>query len=148
METEERKLVTIREINNIEPIIGADKIEKLTIDGWQVVSGKGNFITGDKCIFFEVDSFIPESLIQNNMQFLAKDMITWKGQKGARIRTVKLRGQISAGLAVPISTFGEIVNFNNAKYFKFNETLELNKQDENLQDSQSNKSEDLCRENS
>ena len=35
--TEGRRLVTIRKINNIEAIEGADLIVKATVDGWDVV---------------------------------------------------------------------------------------------------------------
>ena len=45
-----RKLASIRTIESVHPIEGADKIEMVMIDGWQVVSQKGNFKPGDKCV--------------------------------------------------------------------------------------------------
>ena len=106
----ERKLVTIRRIKSIEPIPNADRIEKLTIDGWQLVSEKGNFQVGDLCVYFEVDSYLP---IQERFEFLRKccyKEIRELGQEGFRLRTVKLRGQISQGLALPLSAFPELDN--------------------------------------
>lgn len=45
-----RKLASVRTIESVHPIPEADKIETVVIDGWQVVSGKGNFQPGDKCV--------------------------------------------------------------------------------------------------
>lgn len=102
--TEGRKLVTIRKINAIDPIDGADAIVAATVDGWQVVTKKDEFQVGEYCVFFEIDSFVPAD---NPMfAFLAArgtktDDI---GRERCRLRTIKLRGQISQGLALPIST--------------------------------------------
>lgn len=43
----ERKLVTIRKVKNIIPIENADKIELAIVDGWQVVTKKGEFEDSD-----------------------------------------------------------------------------------------------------
>ena len=45
-----RKLASIRTVESVHPIEGADRIEMVRIDGWQVVSQKGNFQAGDKCV--------------------------------------------------------------------------------------------------
>jgi RNA ligase (TIGR02306 family) len=106
----ERKLASIRQIKSIEPIPGADRIEKLTIDGWQLVSEKGNFKPGDLCVYFEIDSYLP---IDERFEFLRKccyKEIRELGQEGFRLRTIKLRGQVSQGLALPLDKFPEIVN--------------------------------------
>ena len=99
-----RKLVTIRTISDLQPIEGADRIEVASIDGWRVVVGKNEFKVGDKCLYFEIDSFIPEKLF-SELPFLEKNAITWKGKRGTRIRTIKLKKQISQGLAVSLMTF-------------------------------------------
>ena len=49
----ERKLATVRVIESIMPIEGADKIEKAIIDGWSVVIQKGDYFTGQKIIMAE-----------------------------------------------------------------------------------------------
>jgi len=94
----DRKLVSIQHIANLEPIEGADKIEKATILGWKCVTQKGNFKVGDLCLFFEVDSLIPK---KSWSEFL------FKGDKAdkqeVRLRTVRLRKQISQGLALPLN---------------------------------------------
>lgn len=45
-----RKLASIRTVESVHAIPDADKIEMVVIDGWQVVSQKGNFKAGDKCV--------------------------------------------------------------------------------------------------
>ena len=100
-----RKLATIREITRIDPIVNADAIELATVDGWKVVVKKGEFKIGDHCIYFEIDSWIPADIAP----FLFKGR-SYKGVEGERLRTVKLRGQISQGLLLPYWGFVDVVN--------------------------------------
>ena len=89
----ERKLATVRQIADIKPIKGADAIELAKIDGWQVViAKKDNFKIGDKVIFMEIDSVLPEL---PEFEFLRKNKF--------RIKTIKLRKQLSQGIAFPFS---------------------------------------------
>lgn len=102
-----RKLVTIRTIKELNPIPGADKIETATIDGWKVVVKKGEFEVGDLCVYFEIDSFLPEA--DPRYTFIMKSGVReFEGVRGHKLRTVKLRGQISQGLALPVIAFPEI----------------------------------------
>lgn len=70
------------------------------VDGWQCVVKKGEFKVGSEALYFEIDSFLPMS--NPLFEFLRKNAVTWQGTLGARIRTVKLRGQISQGLLIPV----------------------------------------------
>lgn len=99
-----RKLVTVRQINDIKPIEGADAIECIVVDGWKLVSKKNEFSKGDNCLYFEIDSFLP---IVEQFKFLEKSgSIRKMGEvEGYRLRTVKLRGQVSQGLALPLEKF-------------------------------------------
>lgn len=55
-----RKLVSVQEITNIEPIEGADRIEVARILGWRVVVGKDMHLKpGDRVAYFETDSLLP-----------------------------------------------------------------------------------------
>lgn len=96
-----RKLVTIRTINEIKPIENADLIELAILDGWKVVINKNLYKVGDQVLYFEIDSWIPTKLAP----FLSKDKepSEFEGIKGERLRTVKLRGQVSQGLVLPLS---------------------------------------------
>lgn len=104
----ERKLVSIRQIKEIHPIEGADLIELAIIDGWQLVVKKGEFMPNGICVYFEIDSFLPKEDLR--FSFLEKSLRTYEGKEGYRIKTMKLRGQISQGLALPIASFPEIYN--------------------------------------
>lgn len=105
-----RKLVTVRTIGALDPIEGADAIEVATVEGWKVVVKKGEFKVGDKCVYFEIDSFLPTG--NPAWQFLVdKSGRTFEGVVGHRLRTVKLRGQISQGFVVPLDTLPAVVEF-------------------------------------
>ena len=95
-----RKLATIRKINDLQPIEGADKIEVAIIDGWKVVAQKGLYQVGDLAVYFEIDSWIPTELAP----FLSKgkEPREFEGVKGERLKTIKLRGQLSQGLLMPL----------------------------------------------
>ena len=97
----ERKLGSVRKIIDLSPIEGADKIELATIDGWKVVVAKDvNHKVGDLIVYCEVDSFLP---ISEEFEFLRKTSFKKMGdQEGFRLKTIRLRGQISQGLIVPL----------------------------------------------
>jgi len=103
----ERKLVTIRKVSEIKPIKDADNIELALVDGWQVVCKKGDFKPNDLGVYFEIDSFLP---IEERYEFLRKGCykVMADGSAGFRLRTIKLRGQLSQGLLLPLSMFLEI----------------------------------------
>lgn len=86
-----RKLATIQRIKALEPIEGADQIEKATVLGWHLVVKKGDFQVGDLCVYCEPDSILPE---KPEFEFLRP--------RGFRIKTIRLRGQVSQGIAFPL----------------------------------------------
>jgi len=90
-----RKLASLQKILNIQPIPGADNIEVATVLGWNVVVRKNEFKVGDLVVYFEIDSLIPRNPW---CEFLFKDIES----KFSRLKTKKLRGQISQGLIIPI----------------------------------------------
>ena len=89
----ERRLVSIQTIDAIAPIPGADKIEQARVMGWTVVIKKGEFAVGDPCVFFEIDSVLPDGPAWS--EFMRA--------RGFRVRTLKLRGVLSQGLALPVA---------------------------------------------
>ena len=86
----ERKLAHIELITDLQPIEGADRIEKAIVLGWECVVKKGEFQVGQMIIYCEIDSVLPEL---PEFEFL-KD-------RKYRIRTIKLKGQVSQGLILP-----------------------------------------------
>lgn len=95
-----RKLATIRQIKELAPIKGADRIEKATVDGWELIVKKDEFQVGDLCVYIEIDSVVPKEDIR--YEFLMK--------RKYRIRTLKLRNTISQGIAFPLSLYPELEN--------------------------------------
>ena len=107
-----RKMATIRRIDELNPIEGADKIEVATVGGWKVVCQRGLYNVGDLAVYCEIDSFIPSTIAP----FLTKDghyPKTYEGVEGERLRTIKLRGQISQGLLMPLFEEKISVNYEN-----------------------------------
>ena len=95
-----RNLASIQIISEISPIEGADAIEVASVQGWKAVVKKGEFFVGDKIVYLEIDSWVPHELAP----FLSKgkEPREYEGVKGERLRSVKLRGQISQGLILPL----------------------------------------------
>jgi RNA ligase (TIGR02306 family) len=96
-----RALATLRVVRQIQEIPGADNIELAFVDDWQVVVKKGEFSLGDKACFFEIDSFLP---VRPEYEFLRKSCYRKlvDRSEGFRLKTVRLRGQLSQGLLLPI----------------------------------------------
>jgi RNA ligase (TIGR02306 family) len=96
----ERKLATIRKISEVKTIPNADKICAYRVDGWWVVDSVGKYQVNDLVVYAEPDSWVPTELAP----FLSKgkEHREFEGVKGERLRTVKLRGQISQGLLLPL----------------------------------------------
>ena len=101
-----RKLASIRKIAGVRPIPEADAIECVTVDGWDVVTKKGEFSVGDLVVYLEIDSWVPTELAP----FLSKgkEPREFNGVKGERLKTIKLRGQLSQGLLLPYAVIGRI----------------------------------------
>jgi RNA ligase (TIGR02306 family) len=98
--TIERKLATVVKIVDIQPIVGADAIVVASVKGWKVVVKKGEFNVGDLAVYYEIDSFLP---IRPQFEFLRKSSYKrMVSSEGFRLKTIKLRGQLSQGLLTPI----------------------------------------------
>lgn len=95
-----RKLASIRRIDAIRPIPGADAIECAQVGGWTVVVKRGEYTAGDLAVYCEIDSWIPNSLAP----FLSRGQPPreYDGIPGERLRSVRLRGQLSQGLLLPL----------------------------------------------
>lgn len=89
----ERKLVSIQKILNLKPIDGADRIEQATVLGWNMVVKKGEFKEGDLCIFFEIDSILPDG----------PEWSEFMRSRNFRVKTAKFKGVLAQGLALPLS---------------------------------------------
>jgi hypothetical protein len=85
------KLASVQKIISLEPIEGADFLEKATVLGWQVVVKKGEYQVGDLAGYIQIDTKVEE---RPEYEFLR--------ERNFRVRTIKLRKVISQGLIVPL----------------------------------------------
>jgi hypothetical protein len=92
----ERSLAHIEKIINIEPIQNADNIELATVLGWKCVVRKGEFQIGDLAAYIEIDSIVPPIPHFNFMK-----------NRNYRVKTIKLRGQISQGILISFKEYVE-----------------------------------------
>ena len=101
-----RALAYTTHIAWVRPIAGADNIELVGVLGWTCIAKKGEFREGDLCVYFEIDSKLPED----------KEWCAFLANKKFKVKTMKLSkfGVVSQGLALPLSAFDvEIPNEEN-----------------------------------
>lgn len=87
-----RILASIQIISHLSLIPDAAAIEKAVVLGWSVVVKKSEFKVGDLCVYVEIDSILP-----------AKPEFSFLEKNKYRVRTIRLRGQISQGICFPLS---------------------------------------------
>ena len=136
-----RKLATVATVLDVAPIQWADSIEQIQIRGWKVVSKKGEFKVGDKCIYIEIGSVCPDGIpeeFKEEMYTLTKRLSKNPSEKNILqerideisklntrpefeflrgkkflIKTAKIRGVVSMGIVFPLSILENVgVNLN------------------------------------
>lgn len=93
-----RKLASVQKVIELSPIEGADRIVEARVMGWRTIVKKDEFRVGDYCLFFEVDSILPDAPWSEFMR-----------SKKFRIKTMKMKRVLSQGLALPLRIFPEEV---------------------------------------
>lgn len=86
-----RKLASVQKIGKLITIPNKDRIVQAMVNGWSVIVGKEEFHEGDLCVFFEIDSMLPEC---NTLVNILK--------RGKRLKTLRMAGVLSQGLALNI----------------------------------------------
>lgn len=94
----ERSLAHIEKIADLQPLPGYDRVALATILGWRCIVSKADFEVGDKCIYFEIDSLVPND--DKRFAFMEK--------RKYKVKTQKMCKSISQGLAMPLSDFPEL----------------------------------------
>lgn len=91
--------VTKETIASTFPIENADAIEGATLEGstFEFVIKKGQFKKGDTVLYFPIDSVIPEWVLE---KFGLVGKLSGKNKN--RVKTVRLRGQISQGIVAEL----------------------------------------------
>lgn len=99
-------LIRVVKIDEVLPHPNADKLEIIRLGGWQIVSGKGNYQTGQTAVHVPPDAMIPKELAD---KWKVTPYLSWRSNatKG-RVKTVRLRGAPSFGFLAPNDTNAEI----------------------------------------
>lgn len=92
------KLASVERIIDLQPIEGADFIQKATVLGWEIVVKKDEFKIGDLAGYIQIDTVVPE-----------KPQFEFLRERQFRVRTIKLRKQISQGLLVPLPPVDDLI---------------------------------------
>lgn len=103
-----RKLASIQKVRKLIPIHNADRIELALVNDWTCIVKKGEFSVGDDCVYFEIDSLLPD---EERYSFLASSKKDYFGSQKYRIKTMKMKGVLSQGLALPLSYYPEMIHF-------------------------------------
>lgn len=101
-----RKMATVQKVAEVKAIPEADKICAYRINGWWIVDQVGKYVVGDLVVYAEPDSWVPTELAP----FLSKgkEPREFNGVKGEKLKTVRLKKQLSQGLLLPIDLVDDI----------------------------------------
>lgn len=87
----ERKLASIQQVVDVQLHPNAERLDIIKVLGWNLVAKRGEFKPGDKCCYVECDAVLPD---QPQFEFMR--------DRKFRVKTVRLRGAISQGIAFPL----------------------------------------------
>ena len=97
------KLASIETVKEIIPHPTADRLDLAKILGWQAVVERGKFQPGDRVVFVVIDTILPPAPWSAFLQDRKNP------EKEIRLKTVKLRGEYSRGLVLPLDVLPENV---------------------------------------
>ena len=108
---EQRKLVKVVQVDDVLVHDNADSLEIAIIGGWQCVVRKGEFSKGDYAVYFEIDSMLP--LTDPRFEsFAGRNEYVVDGTTYTRIRSMKLRKELSQGLLMNLSVLDNLSDTN------------------------------------
>lgn len=94
----ERALAYIVTVDEVKPIPGYDRVEHARTNGWWCIIKLGELKPGDRAVYFEIDSKVPED--DERFKFLEP--------KHYKIKTQKMCKVYSEGLLMPLDLFPEL----------------------------------------
>jgi len=95
----ERKLASIQRIVKLHKTDKFDNLLLAQVLGWHCLVKKEEFKEGDLCVYFEIDSILPD-----------KPIFAFMNRYRNKVKTIKMHGVYSQGLALPLSLFPELIN--------------------------------------
>ncbi len=90
-------IVSVEKVKDVIEHPNADRLDIIQVKGWYCIVGKNSLKKNDLVVYFPIDSILPPEL--ENILFPEDSKIKLNGKK---IKTIKLRGSFSQGLAVPV----------------------------------------------
>lgn len=99
-------LVRVVTIDGIKEHPNADKLEIANAGGWDIVTGKGNYVVGDVAVHVPPDAMIPRPLAE---EWGVDKYLVWKknAEKG-RVKAARLRSYVSFGFLAPNDSNAEV----------------------------------------
>jgi RNA ligase (TIGR02306 family) len=130
----ERCMAWVAKIDEVTEIPNADAICAYRVGGWWVVDKKNAYNTGDLCVYVSIDSWVPHAVAP----FLSKgqEPREFNGVKGERLRSIRLRGQISQGLLLKLEDCFDIVYENGVACINTTDSKTTRSVNDSIQDNQ------------
>lgn len=100
-----RKLASIQIIEKVLPHTNADKLEIAKVLGWEVIVPANLYKPGDKIVYFEIDSKLPEAPWSEIMR-----------KEKFQVKTRKIRDRLTQGLIMPLSILSKNAEDISEKY--------------------------------
>jgi RNA ligase (TIGR02306 family) len=117
-----RKLASIQTVTELKKHPNADTLELATILGWQIIVKIGQCMVGQPVVYFEIDSILPDA--------------AWTPQiirdKKFRVKTIRIRDELSQGLIIPIEEIPELAGREFAPGNDVTELLHVSKWEQDL----------------
>lgn len=98
-------MASIRRVGALSPIEGISKFALASVSGWTAFVPPDVFSVGDRVVFVEIDSWIPESCSLFASYPLRGKWVrakTMQGRKGWRVVTHKIREALCQGVVLPL----------------------------------------------
>ena len=96
------KLATIEHIQSIVPHPNADKLDLATVSGYTCIVGRNQYSVGEAVVLIQPDTVLPEEPWSELFR-----------KRSSRVRAMKLRGEWSFGVVMPINTFPSVASYGN-----------------------------------
>lgn len=97
--------VAVRKIDDIQVHPNADKLELAVIGGYRAVVKKGEFTPGQLALYVPTDAVVPDDIAHG---LGIKSYLVGKYKN--RVKAVRLRGQVSQGIVIPLEILKNQIN--------------------------------------
>lgn len=93
---------TFETVSELKPLPNSDRLAIMQVGGWPVIVATGAYKIGDKFLYIREDA----QLVKDFEKFPWQEQASKYTSSSGRVKTIKLRGSMSAGLCVSLSELG------------------------------------------